>query len=105
MKLNLRLLRNMSLSLDTHKKYHIVYCSYTWTILSISDNLDYIMEYSGTTLEDIENENLPKGVYINLSLWELLEHFDNIITDKLYTRITNKKLLKQMILYAYHNES
>ena len=80
-RLDLSALNGLGLTFDTHKLYHIMYCSHTWDMLYVTDDLEDFMETSRTTMEEIENNDLCKGVFINLNVWTLLQHFSNFVND------------------------
>lgn len=99
---DLRLLTNYGLSLNTKKKYFIMYCPMTWTIQGVYDNIYDALgletedwhtscnaaknsecPHTSKYTEDFVGENYVymKGFFQNLSVWDVLEHLTNHIND------------------------
>jgi hypothetical protein len=68
--IDLRLVREYGLTLNTKTKYHVLFCCCTWTILRI---------YTGE-VRDCEQ----KGFYSNQNVWEILHHIQAGIEERLY---------------------
>ena len=82
-RIDLRLLKDFGLSLNTKTKYHIVYDQCAYAILGVYDNYETaIRRWYNTSVEqyeeDVRNGMAYKGLVLNLSVWELLEHLTEI---------------------------
>lgn len=99
---DLRLLTNYGLSLNSKKKYFIIYCPMTWSIQGVYDNiydaLGLEIEDWYTSCNNAKNSECPytskyteefvgenhiymKGFFQNLSVWKVLEHLTDHIND------------------------
>lgn len=95
MNIDFRLIKQYGLSLNNKTKYHIVYCSHTWTIQGIYEDLDKAIEHSGGTSEEYDsqcneiynrdfigdNYHYSKGFVQNLNVWQLLEQLGGCILE------------------------
>lgn len=95
--IDLQAIKHFGLVLDARKKYHIAYDPQLWGILQVSDKLEDVLD---CTMEEY-NEYIQKykenykGLFTNLSVWELLEHLSNAVNDKLshYTKQQNRNFI------------
>ena len=99
--IDLSAIKDFGLTLDVRKKYHIVYDPQLWGIMHISNDLeDTIVNGAGETMEEYNDyiqkhgENW-KGLFTNLSVWELLDHLSEAVNDKLshFTKRQNRELI------------
>jgi len=102
---DLRCLKEFGLSLNTKKKYFIVYCPMTWAIEGVYDNINDALKHYHITVEEWhqscneakdsqcphtnqytqefvgENHLIMKGFFQNLSMWDVLSHLHNHIQE------------------------
>lgn len=96
MKLDLRLLKNFGISLNTKKKYFIIFDPETYIISGVYDNLeDAIINGCNDTVENYLHKSSQntcpiyrKGFLQNLSIWNVLKllckevkHQENYLDD------------------------
>jgi hypothetical protein len=74
--IDFRMIQKYGLSLNDKKKYHIVYCSHTWSIFGVYDDLDKAIEETGENPGD-------KGFEYNLNVWELLEQLGGSTSENM----------------------
>lgn len=107
-KINLQLLKNFGLSLNTKKKYFVIFEPCTWSICHICDNIEDAIENSSSTIEEYyedcknascdehgikydenyvgHNWHFQKGFVQNLSVWQLLD----LLCDEIKYDVTHK---------------
>jgi hypothetical protein len=101
-----RMLQKYGLSLDTKKRYFMVYEPQLWTLMGVYDNMDEALDVAGScrehwnsVCEDARKSDCPykskftqdyvghnhvfnKGFFQNLTVWDVLENLcDHIVDD------------------------
>jgi len=110
---DLRLLKEYGLSLNTRKRYFIVYCPMTWTIEAVYDDPADALKHYRMTVDDwhLTKDAGIKGFFPNLSVWKLLSHLHNHITDKYHAsadsqqdviEYTLNRISDKMQCYPHH---
>ena len=81
-RVDLRLLKAYGLSLNTRKRYFIVYCPMTWRMEAVYDDLSEALKHYGMTVDAWHQEGGigMKGFFPHVSVWDLLTHLHNHIT-------------------------
>lgn len=101
---DLRLIKEFGLSLDTRKRYFVLWAPDVWWITYITDSLeDVIVNGDHSTMEEYYEYRKKykedfKGLFTNLTVWELLDHLHYAITDD--TLHGTREDRKDMILLA-----
>lgn len=97
-KIDLQLLKNFGLSLDTKKKYFMIYDPQSWCLMGVYDNLHDALVNCRCTLQkynDIcsmeskydvnyigHNWTFSKGFYQNLNVWDMLQMLHESILEE-----------------------
>ena len=95
-KIDLRLIKNYGLNLDTRKKYFMIYDPQCWSLWGVYDNLEDALKFDHSNLQEYNsklssefdanyvghNWYFSKGFFQNLSVWSVLVMLrENIIED------------------------
>ena len=102
LKIDFRLLKNYGLSLNTNKKYFVIYEPFCWTLIGVYDNIEDALDncWFKSTLDQYyeicansnskfdknyigENHEFCKGFFQNIDVWLLLSMLSHDTKDVL----------------------